>query len=108
MTAPRTSKRLQAIEAMIATKPDDPFPHYARAMELRSLGRAEEAFAAYREVRDRFPAYVPTYLMAAQLAAELGRTEEARHWAELGIERARQGGDAHALSELSTLLRTLG
>ena len=101
------SKRLEMIEQVIAKKPDDPFGYYARAMELRSLGRHEDALAAYSETATEFPDYVPTYLMAAQLAAELGRTADARAWAERGAERARSTGDAHALSELGSFLGTL-
>jgi tetratricopeptide (TPR) repeat protein len=107
MSASSRSRRLETIEAMIARQPDDPFPRYARAMELRSLGRTDEALSAYREIAERFPSYVPTYLMAAQLAAELAQTDEARSWAERGIEVARAAGDAHALSELSSFLGAL-
>lgn len=101
------SKRLEMIETVIAKKPDDPFGYYAKAMELRSLTRNDEALAAYSETATRFPDYVPTYLMAAQLAAEMGRTADARTWAERGVERARAKGDAHSLSELSSFLGTL-
>ena len=102
------SKRLEMIELVIAKKPDDPFGHYARAMELRSLARNDDALAAYGETATKFPDYVPTYLMAAQLASEMGRTADARTWAERGIERARAKRDDHALSELSSFLGTLG
>lgn len=101
------SKRLEVIEAMIAKGSRDPFHHYARAMELRSLGRTEDALAAFGDVTQEFPAYVPSYLMAAQIAGELGRTDAARTLAERGIERARAAGDDHALSELTTFRNTL-
>jgi hypothetical protein len=95
------------IEAMIEKGSADPFHHYARAMELRSLGRLEDALTAFGEVRDRFTGYVPTYLMAAQVAQELDRTEDARAWCEQGLEQARASGDAHATRELSQLLDML-
>jgi predicted Zn-dependent protease len=101
------SKRLAAIEEMIARKPDDPFVWYARAMELRSLGRRDEALGALREVATKFADYVPTYLMAAQVAAELGLEGDARALAERGSEAARRKGDDHALSELTSFLGTL-
>lgn len=101
------SKRLETIERMIANRPEDPFGWYAKAMELRSLGRPEESLAAFAEVERRFPGYVPTYLMAAQLAAVLGRRDEARAWAERGLVQARTKGDAHALSELQSFLGSL-
>ncbi|UJR81278.1 tetratricopeptide repeat protein [Sandaracinus amylolyticus] len=101
------SKRLEMLEMMTSKKPDDPFVWYARAMELRSLDRKDEALAAFGEVATKFPTYVPTYLMGAQVAAELGRADEARAFAERGIEKARAGGDGHALSELTSFLATI-
>jgi len=101
------SKRLEMLEQVIAKGSSDPFVFYARAMELRGAGRGEDALAAFGEVRERFPAYVPTYLMAGQLAAELGHTGDARGWLEQGIERAQAAGDAHAAGELSAALGSL-
>jgi tetratricopeptide (TPR) repeat protein len=100
-------KRLAMLEAMIAKGSTDPFVHYARAMELRSAGRLDKALDRLAEVESRFPEYVPTYLMAAQTAEELGRIDEARGFADRGIERARSAGDAHALSELEGMRSAL-
>lgn len=102
------SKRLEAIEKMIAAGSQDPFHHYARAMELRSLDRKEDALAAFAGVTERFPKYVPSYLMAAQLAAELGKKSEAARLADQGLAAAKAGGDDHAFSELTTFKQTLG
>jgi hypothetical protein len=105
--SPSTSKRLEVIETMIAKGSKDPFHHYARGMELRSLGRTEDALAALEAVQASFPNYVPTYLMAAQLAQELGRIDLASKLADDGIDRARAAHDDHALSELQTFRSTL-
>jgi predicted Zn-dependent protease len=94
------SKRLDTIEAMIAKGNRDPFVLYARAMELRSLGRLDEALEAFSRVEAEHPGYVPTYLMAAQTALEAGDAAKARAYAERGVDRARAAGDGHALSEL--------
>ncbi len=102
-----SADRLAMIERLIAGGSADPFHWYARAMELRSLERLEDALAAFADVRDRFADYVPTYLMAAQVAQELDRTDEARAWCERGLEQARAKGDAHAARELSQLLDLL-
>lgn len=101
------SSRLEMIEKVIEKGSTDPFHWYARAMELRSLDRLEEALAAYGDVRDRFGDYVPTYLMAAQVAKELDRPDEARAWAEQGVAQATKKGDGHAASELNQFLATL-
>lgn len=102
-----SESRLAMIEKLIAQGSRDPFHHYARAMELRSLGRLEDSLAAFADVREHFPDYVPTYLMAAQVAQELDLVDEARTWCEQGLEKARAKGDAHAARELSGLLDML-
>jgi tetratricopeptide (TPR) repeat protein len=101
------SKRLSMLEAMIAKGSTDPFVHYARAMELRSLGRRDEALEAFGALAGAHPAYVPTYLMAGQVATELRRLDEARRFFERGIEQARAAGESKALSELSAALDEL-
>lgn len=102
-----SEERLALLEQMIEKGSTDPFHHYARAMELRSLGRLEDALEAYRDVAERFEDYVPTYLMAAQVAQELDREEDARRFAERGLERAQAKGDGHAASELQGFLDLL-
>jgi tetratricopeptide (TPR) repeat protein len=101
------SQRLDMLEKLIAKGGDDPFAHYARAMELRGLERHPEAMIAFRELRTRFPSYVPTYLMAAELAITQGERTLARDYLEEGIKRAREVGDAHAESELTRALSGL-
>jgi len=105
--AAASSDRLVMLEKVLGAGSDDPFHHYAHAMELRSLGRDEDALSAYADVRSRYPDYVATYLMAAQLAQELERDDVAREWAESGIEKAKTAGEDRAVSELSQLLALL-
>lgn len=102
------SKRLEMIEAMIAKGSTDPFHHYARAMEFRALERKDDALAAFSDVRARFPDYVPSYLMAAQLAIDLGRAELAREWLAAGMAAASRASDAHAMDEMQSLLDSIG
>ena len=101
------SARLEMLEKVLAAGSADPFHHYAHAMELRSLGRLDDALAAFARVRARFADYVPTYLMAAQVAQELERDAEARDFAEAGVEKARAAGDDRAVRELGALLALL-
>ncbi|MGE0788872.1 MAG: tetratricopeptide repeat protein [Sandaracinaceae bacterium] len=102
-----SASRLEMIEKMLAAGSNEPFHHYARAMELRSLGRLDDALGAYKDVIARFPTYVPSYLMAAQLAQELERDDDAKQLATAGLERAKAAGDGHAASELEGLLNLL-
>lgn len=99
--------RLALLEGMIAQGNRDPFVRYARAMELRSQKRLDEALAAFRELVEQDPDYVPTYLMAAQVAAELGQRDLACELIEAGIPRARAAGDSRAVGELSQLLEEI-
>jgi hypothetical protein len=101
------SARLLMLERLIASGSNDPFVHYARAMELRSSARSADALSAFAEVCSRFPSYVPSYLMAGQLAIELADYVRARDFLTRGIVAAQAAGDDHALSELSAALTTL-
>ena len=101
------SKRLEMIEGVLAKGSRDPNHWYMRAMELRALGRLEEAREAYGAVRAEFPDYVPTYLMAVQVCAELGRADEAREWGEQGLDLARATGETKAQSEIQEALDAL-
>ncbi len=101
------SKRLELFDKLLAKGSMDPFHFYGRAMELRSLGRNEEALQAFSELVISHPDYVPSYLMAAQLAQTLGQLEQARAVTESGIESAKRAGNDHALSELTALLNSL-
>jgi predicted Zn-dependent protease len=102
-----TNKRLQMLEAMIAKGTTDPFVRYARALELRGLGQLEAAYDAFVELRGLHPRYVPTFLMAGQVAISLGRSDDARAWLSDGVIIAREEGDEHARSELQQALDAL-
>lgn len=95
----KNEQRLAMFDQMIAKGSEDPFVHYGRAMELRSLERLEDALEAFGELRERFPGYVPTYLMAGQVCEELDRVDDARTWYDQGLEVS-AGKDPHAHSEL--------
>jgi predicted Zn-dependent protease len=101
------NKRLQMLDAMIEKGTDDPFVRYARALELRGEDDHERALQALAEVRTLHPDYVPTYLMAGQLAVELERIDEARQWLEQGLHAAEAARDEHARSELQQALDAL-
>lgn len=99
--------RLEALEMMVSKGPNDPFPYYGLALEYRSQGRLDDAVAAFDRLRERFPAYVPQYLMAAQVCQELGRLADARSWCERGLDAARAARDSHATGEIESFLAGL-
>jgi hypothetical protein len=95
------------LEAMLAKGSRDPFVRYARALELRGEGLLEEALGAFGELREQHPEYVPTFLMAGQVALALDLRDQAREWLVAGIEVAKAARDEHARSELQSALDTL-
>jgi len=101
------NKRLERLEQLIARGTQDPFVRYARALELRGMGELEQALAALEEVRGMHPDYVPTFLMAGQIAVDLERKEQARAWLEQGLVAAKTARDEHARSELQSALDAL-
>jgi tetratricopeptide (TPR) repeat protein len=101
------SKRLAVLEKMTSLPNADPFAWYGLALEYRSLGRLEDAVRTFETLRSRDAAYVPMYLMAAQILGELQRPADARAWAQSGIQQAQAKGDTHALGELESLLAGL-
>ncbi len=98
------SKRRVFLERTLADGSTDPFAHYCLAQEYRALGRIEDAFRIFTVIRDRFPGYLASYLMAAQLFHAQGQREEAAEWCRAGIEKAKAARDTHTTSELEALL----
>ncbi len=94
-------QRLAAFRSHVAQRPDDPFARYSLAMALRSAGDRSGAIGEFRELRGRFPDYVPTYLMLGQVLEEQGRTDEALRTYREGVDAARRKGDGHAEQELA-------
>jgi tetratricopeptide (TPR) repeat protein len=101
------SKRLEMLDKLIESGSKDPFHHYARALELRSLGQTQAALSALEQVTGEFPEYVPSYLIAAQLSIEIGDTARARALCDQGLLAARRARNDHAQAELAELLAGL-
>jgi tetratricopeptide (TPR) repeat protein len=99
-----SSKRLEMLLKMTSGPGADSFAWYALAMEQRGLGRIDEAFATFRVLREKDPAYVPTYQMCGAMLIDAGRREEAKEWLSLGIEAARRSGNAKAATEMEQAL----
>lgn len=96
--------RAATLRSLIAKAPGDPFPRYGLAMELRSRGELEASATAFDELIAAFPDYVPSYLMAGGVAAQLGRREAALDLYRRGIDKAAARGDHHARGELESAL----
>jgi len=99
--------RIATFKSFIQRTPGDPFPRYGLAMEHKGRGELAEAWAVFSELLERFPEYVPTYLMAGGTLASLGRRDEAADVYRRGVEAAARKGDQHARGELEAALAEL-
>ena len=102
------SDRIAKIQSLLASEPDSEMLQYMLAMEHRKSGDDESALQGFAQLQKREPPHVPSFLMGAQLLAELSRTEEARTALRIGIEAARDQGNSHAAGEMAELLASLG
>ena len=98
------STRLAEIQSFVEMAPTDPFPLYGLAMEYRNLGDAAQARSTFARLAERFPDYVPQYLMHAKLLIEQGDKPAAQTVLTVGIEKARAARNHHALGELQAEL----
>lgn len=92
--------RLPMLLKMVEAKPNEPFVRYGLAMEYRKLERWDDAIAAFEQLLERHPSYVPAYLMFGNLLADRGRREQAIAVLDRGLAAAEQANDDHALGEL--------
>ncbi len=99
--------RIDALRKFVEQTPNDPFPRYGLAMELKNLGQHDDAHAAFDELEQRHPDYVPQYLMHANLLGAMQRKADARTCLERDIAAAQKKRDAHALGELQGALAEL-
>ncbi len=97
---PASGGRLAMLQQLVAKTPADPFPRYGLAMELKKLGRAQEARVAFGELIEHHPGYVAAYLMYGNLLRELGELGEAAAIYDRGAEAALAAGNHHAHDEL--------
>ena len=99
--------RIAQLRKFIAASPDDPFPRYALALELKGKGDARAAAAELEDLLARKPDYLAAYLQLGMLLAALDRTGDARQILVRGQDVARRQNDTHTLSELTQALESL-
>lgn len=99
--------RLEKIDAQLVLTPDDPFLNYGRALELAKLDDLAGAREAFHKVQQLDARDVAAFFQEGQLLARYGEVDEATRVLHLGIERAAQVGNTHALAEMRGFLDTL-
>jgi Flp pilus assembly protein TadD len=99
--------RIGQLRKFVAATPEDPFPRYALALELKATGDATAAAGELHELLRRKPDYLAAYLQLGMILETLDRADEARDAFVRGQEVARRQGNTHTLSELTQALENL-
>jgi tetratricopeptide (TPR) repeat protein len=103
----RIMTRLEKLQEMLKSSPQDPFLHYGVAMEHRRAGDLEKALAGLADAIACDANYVAAYFHQGQILAEQGNADAARQVLRDGIGIAQRTGDAHAAGEMAGLLDSL-
>jgi predicted Zn-dependent protease len=100
--------RIEQLQSFIAERPEDPFPRYGLALELKGQGRLEDAHRTFTELIERFPDYTAAYFHAGAVLVGLGRKKDAAQMYRTGIEACALKRDFHAKGELEAALADIG
>jgi tetratricopeptide (TPR) repeat protein len=96
---PMNSSRVNQLLKFLEESPDDPFIHYALALEYKATD-PEHASRLFDHLMENYPDYLPTYYQAAQFLEAQGKIKEARQRYEQGIILATRQNNTGALKEL--------
>ncbi len=99
--------KIAVLSEILRQNPADTFARYGLAMALASANQPESALDEYTLILANSPDYVPAYQMSAQLLLQLGRIDEARERLETGLAAAERTSNAHAASELTSMLQDI-
>lgn len=91
---------------MLASDPDDPFLHYALALE-EVKEDPQIGLRRLESMNETFPDHVAAYFRRGQILAEAGEVIAATQVLNTGVQVARRIGDDHAVAEMQGLLESL-
>jgi tetratricopeptide (TPR) repeat protein len=100
--------RTAMLQEILSQNPNDAFARYGLALEHSNQGNVELALEEFGKLLSAHPDYTAGYFMAAQTLARADRTGEARKMLADGIASAKRSANAHAQSEMETMLADLG
>jgi tetratricopeptide (TPR) repeat protein len=99
--------RLEQLQKLVASSPEDPLSHYVLGLEYANLQRWEEAVAAHEAALRANPKYSTAYYHKARAEIKAGRGDAARQTLKFGIEVAQAAGDLKTVKEMQQLLDTI-
>lgn len=101
------SDRIDQLRAMLADEPGDRFLRYAIALELKRVGKLEEALNDLESLVQEHPTHIASYYQIALLLAEAGRNAEAVAACDAGALQCVIAGDRKARGELLALKESI-
>lgn len=99
--------RLEQLERMLVTEPNDSFLNFAFAMELAKAGRTADALARFDRVIALDAHYTAAHFQKGRTLLNGGEVEAAKAALREGIARAQECGNGHAAAEMGELLSSL-
>ncbi|SOE19767.1 hypothetical protein SAMN06298216_0270 [Spirosomataceae bacterium TFI 002] len=96
--------RLKILENYVSEEPNDPFNHFALALELTKTD-LERAVAKYDYLINHFSAYLPTYYQYGVLLTDQEKYEKAKSVLSQGILLAKEKGEERTKKELEGALQ---
>lgn len=91
--------RVSILRQYIQEEPENPFNHYALALEIKDLN-PEEAEKLFAFLLHQYPDYLPVYYSSAQFFFELDQLARAKEIYEKGIQLAQLQQEEKTLKEL--------
>ena len=99
--------RLKLIEEMLNENPNDPFLHYAAALEYKKRNAFDQSLALLTDLLEKHPTYLATYYQLGKLHEQSGAFLQAIEIYKKGIPVAKTQSDHKTLAELNEALMIL-
>ncbi|OWY21106.1 tetratricopeptide repeat protein [Sphingobacteriales bacterium UPWRP_1] len=102
-----SNSRLEKLQQFLEESPNDPFLHYAMALEYLKLPDDRKALDIFTQLTQTSPNYVGTYYHLGKLHEKLKQYNEALLTYKSGMEIARKLDDNHSYAELLSAYNAL-
>ena len=102
-----STSRLEKLQTLLKTEPNDAFLNFGLAMELAKVGQFDECLAQFDRVQQPDPHYIAAYFQKGRTLLSMGDADRARAELNRGIAAATESGDLHARGEMEELLASM-
>ena len=99
--------RIELLQKMLEQDPKDAFCRYGMAQEYLKAGDYATTVLWFDKTIESDVDYCYAYYHKARALEQAGQIDDATATLRAGLERARASGDAHAISEIQSLLDQL-